>query len=116
SSGGAAGGYGGGTIWLMRAVCACPVPESSVPESRTRRPGRGGRRAAPGTPGSARGAGGVARRYGLSPDDGAWLEGGDVGEGVLVTLRDGGSLARIDVDPSPWVLELMGGPTAAPPV
>ena len=50
-------------------------------------------------------------RYGLGAGDRRFLESCDRGEGVLVTPS--GS-ARVRVTPSPWLLELMGGPGAPP--
>ena len=46
-------------------------------------------------------------RYGLGAGDRRFLESCDRGEGVLVTPR---GIARVRVTPSPWLLELMGGP------
>jgi hypothetical protein len=48
-------------------------------------------------------------RWGLSAGDRRFLETCDRGEGVLVTPR---GPARVRVTPSPWLLELMGGPAA----
>ncbi|MGH2351200.1 MAG: VirB4 family type IV secretion system protein, partial [Chloroflexota bacterium] len=48
-------------------------------------------------------------RYGLSTGDRRFLESCGRGEGVLVTPK---GTARVRVTPSPWLLELMGGPLA----
>lgn len=58
----------------------------------------------------AKGAQWATERYGLAETDALYLETCERGDGLLVTPRDGGTYARIHVDPSPWVLELMGGP------
>ena len=49
-------------------------------------------------------------RYGLGAGDRRFHERCDRGEGVLVTPK---GVARVKVTPSPWLLELMGGPKAA---
>jgi hypothetical protein len=51
-------------------------------------------------------------RYGLGAGDRRFLESCDRGEGVLVSPK---GTARVRVTPSPWLLELMGGPEAPPP-
>jgi hypothetical protein len=58
------------------------------------------------------GAARAAERYRLPPEDQQFLEGCERGHGILITPKRGGSRARVYVDPSPWVLELMGGPKA----
>jgi hypothetical protein len=56
-----------------------------------------------------RGAADAQARYGLSAADRLWLETCPQGRGVLRTPK---GTARVHVTPSPWELELMGGPTA----
>jgi type IV secretory pathway VirB4 component len=48
-------------------------------------------------------------RYGLGAGDRRFLETCERGQGVIVTPR---GTARVHVTPSPWLLELMGGPKA----
>src|SRR5262249_45425688 len=50
-------------------------------------------------------------RYGLSAGDRLWLETCPQGRGVLRTPK---GTARVHVTPSPWELELTGGPPARP--
>jgi hypothetical protein len=60
---------------------------------------------------AGRGAHDAQVRYGLSADDRLYLEACGRGQGLLVTPR---GHVRLQVTPSPWELELMGGPRADP--
>ena len=55
----------------------------------------------------AKGARDAQERFDLSEGDRRWLETCREGEGVLITPK---GRARVYVTPSPWELELMGGP------
>jgi hypothetical protein len=59
---------------------------------------------------AGKGAEDARARYGLSEGDRAFLEAAPQGHGILRTPRDH---SRVRIAPSPWELELMGGPPAA---
>lgn len=59
---------------------------------------------------AGKGAQDAQERYGLSGEDRVYLETCPRGYGLLVTPR---GQARVHITPSPWELELMGGPKAA---
>jgi hypothetical protein len=59
---------------------------------------------------AGKGAEDARQRYGLSEGDRAFLEAAPQGCGVLRTPK---GHARVRIAPSPWELELMGGPPAA---
>ena len=59
---------------------------------------------------AGKGAEDARARYGLSEQDRAFLEAAREGHGVLRTPK---GHARVRIAPSPWELELMGGPPAS---
>jgi hypothetical protein len=60
---------------------------------------------------AGKGAEDARARYGLSDGDRAFLEAAPQGHGILRTPK---GHARVRIAPSPWELELLGGPAATP--